>query len=188
MKLATRHPDLGTLLPIYLAPDDGNPPAGGLSSPEDRLAIAERDLAATRAELASAQAEAAALKGAVETVRAAEAKRRAAEVSGYLLGLKKQAAPNAIPEGDLARVQALFDAGRDEDARFVGDLLLKGAQPAERGTQIDLAQGATKDPQIDPQIESDAVIAEALRSQGWKVEQDSKGRITGKTPPQKAGR
>lgn len=152
MKLITRHPDLGTLLPIYQAPDDGNPLAGGLStvavSPEDRLAVLERDFARQSAELAATKAEAAALKGAVEAARSVEAKRRTQEVQGYLLGLKKSAAPNAIPEPDLARVQALFEAGRDEDARFVGDLLLKGATPATHGTTVSLGgTGPTNDDQ-----------------------------------------
>lgn len=134
MKLATRHPDLGTLLPIHQAPDDG-PLAGG-HAPEDRLAILERDFGKVTAELAAAKAEAAALKGAVEAAKAIEAKRRTAEIEGYLLGLKQQAAPNAITEPDLARVRALMDRGDDDTAKFLGDLLLKGTQPAAQGTHV----------------------------------------------------
>lgn len=136
MKLTTRHPDLGTLLPLYLAPDDGNPPAGG-ASPEDRLAVLESanarqsvELAQARKESAELKAECSALKSAVEVARTAEAKRRAVEVESYITGLKHRAAPNAIAEPDLAKVRALFDRGDDENARFVGDLLLKGAAPA----------------------------------------------------------
>lgn len=136
MKLITRHPDLGTLLPIYLAPDDGSPPAGGMGSPEDRLAVLEASNAKLAAELAATKLKAAALEGAVESAKAIEARRRAGEVAAYMGGLRRQAAPNAIPEGDLARVQALFDGGQDDTARFVGDLLLKSAKGPDLGGTI----------------------------------------------------
>lgn len=134
MKAPARHPDLGTLLPIYLAPDDGNPPAGG--TPEDRLALVERDnarltgeLAQSRRDLAEVRGECSALRAAVDVAKAAEAKRRAAEVESFIAGLKRQALPNAISEPDLAKVRALMERGDDENAKFVADLLLKGCAP-----------------------------------------------------------
>lgn len=134
------------------------------------------------AELAARDTSIAALNATVTELKAADEKRQAAEVETYIASLKKGAEPNAIEEGSLAHVRALLKVGMGDAARTLGSALLKAAAPVKSGEDVSLS-GAK-----DEQVESSNYIAASLRSQGWKVEQDAKGHIVSKTPPQKAGR
>lgn len=153
---------------------------------ESRVEALEKSNTELAAKVAERDATIASLKALADESKAREQARRKAEVDGYVSGLKAKASEKgvAIPEAKLAHVAQLFDAGMDEVARSFGDTLVANATAtATDGEVIALGAGAP-----DPQIESDKVIADNLRAHGWKVEQDSKGRIVSKTPPQKAGR
>lgn len=155
---------------------------------ESRVEALEQARGALEAKVAEKDATITSLKAVVDEFQAREKSRREAEVSGYVSGLKAEAAKHgvAIEEGKLAHVAKLFGAGMDEQARVMGDALLANAVApvGTAGTStVDLGSTST-----DPQAESDKVIADSLRANGWKVEQDAKGRITNKIPPQRAGR
>lgn len=134
------------------------------------------------AELAARDTSIAALTATVTELKTADEKRQAAEVEGYIASLKKGAEPNAIEEASLGHVRALLKAGMGDAARTLGTALLKAAAPAKSGESVSLS-GAP-----DEAVASSNYIAANLRAQGWKVEQDAKGNIVSKTPPQKAGR
>ncbi len=158
---------------------------------EDRVVLLEQEAAQAKArevamskELAEAKAKADALSAGLEQARAAEKARREREVESYMSGLKASAAPNAIPEADLAKVQALFDRGDDENARFVGGLLLKGAKAgAPAGKVVPIGPTGPGAPGDRAKAET-AYAAEQLRAAGWTVELSADGSaITKKTPP-----
>lgn len=133
-------------------------------------------------ELAAKDAQLTALNATVSELKAADEKRKADEIEAYVASLKKDAAPTAIEERKLEHVRTLLKAGHGEAARAFGETLLAAAKAGRaEGEVVDL--GAK-----DPEVASDEVIAANLRAAGWKVEQDAKGRIVSKTPPQKAGR
>jgi hypothetical protein len=135
-------------------------------------------------ELAAKDAQLAALNATVAELKSADEKRKADELEGYIASLKKDAAPNAIEEKKLDHVRTLLKAGHGDAARAFGETLLSAAKAAPSGGEV-IALGAGAP---DPQVESDKVIADSLRANGWKVDQDAKGRIVNKVPPQRAGR
>lgn len=160
---------------------------------EDRVVLLENENAQAKAReaasekaLAEARAEVAALRGGLEQAKAAEKARRDRDVSDYIEGLKAKALPNAITETELARVRALFDRGDDENARFVGGLLLKAATTsAPGGRVVPLSSGGASE-----RAKADTAYQVAqLRAMGWTVETSADGtQITSKMPPRAAGK
>lgn len=156
---------------------------------EDRVVLLEKAAAdaaaretAMTAELAKAKADAVALGAVVEQAKAAEKARKDREVACYMADLQAKAAPNAISEPDMKKVAALFERGDEENARFMGGLLLKSAQAGKSpaGTIVSASQsGDTERAKANT-----AYQAEQLRAAGFVVEVSSDGtQITKKTPP-----
>lgn len=157
---------------------------------ESRVEALEQARGALEAKVAEKDATISSLKAVVDEFQAREKSRRQAEVSGYVSGLKAEAAKHgvAIDEGKLAHVAKLFDAGMDEQARVMGDALLANAVApvsAPGASKVDL--GATPN-----RAKTEAqYTAEQLRAAGWSVELSADGtQIAKQTPPaaQRAGR
>ena len=157
---------------------------------EDRVVLLEQEAATAKAreaamakDLAEAKAKAEALGAGLEQARAAEKARRERDVSDYLgsLQAKATASGNAISEPDLAKVRALFDRGDDENAKFVGGLLLKSATAGTSAAGRVVQLGATG----SDRTKTDAAYqAEQLRAAGWTVQLSADGsQIVNKTPP-----
>ena len=98
-----------------------------------------------------------------------------------LITVESDKASMEIPSSHAGVVREL-KVGMGDAARTLGSALLKAAAPAKSGEDVSLS-GAK-----DEQAASDNYIAASLRANGWRVEQDAKGNIVSKTPPQKAGR
>ncbi|MCA8924573.1 MAG: hypothetical protein KDD82_22365 [Planctomycetes bacterium] len=152
-------------------------------------ALPEPELGALRARVDALRSELEALRQTVAAYRQAEEARRQEEGETFLAMLRTEAAAlNApIPAADLAKVEALLEAGDADTARLLGQAFLArsealGQEPFQRGGVQPLAESH------DAKKASVAARARVLRRRGWRVELSEDGtEIVSQIPPTGGG-